>query len=92
MTSKFILKVLHRLFDRTKTITEDEESRHHEPTEFFGATACSLGMRGRSRVYSSSLTSIRDAVSGRNKPKTAPWVECPRPPVGSSDRKHSFIS
>jgi hypothetical protein len=36
--------------------------------------------------------SIRDAVSGRNKPKTAPWVECPRPPVGSSDRKHSFIS
>ena len=31
-------------------------------------------------------------VSGRNKPKTAPWMECPRPPVGSSDRKHSFIS
>jgi hypothetical protein len=27
----------------------------------------------------------------RNKPKTAPWSECPRPPVGSSDRKHSFI-
>ncbi len=46
----------------------------------------------RSPRTRSCVTSIRDAVSGRNKPKTAPWVECPRPPVGSSDRKHSFIS
>ena len=30
-------------------------------------------------------------VSGRNKPITAPWVEYPKPPVGSSDRKRSFI-
>jgi hypothetical protein len=46
----------------------------------------------RSPRTRSRITSIRDAVSGRNKPKTAPWVECLRPPVGSSDRKHSFIS
>jgi hypothetical protein len=39
-------------------------------------------MSGRSPEHSSSLTSIRDAVSGRNKPKTAPWVECPRPAPG----------
>ena len=41
-------------------------------------------------------------VSGRNKPKTAPWVECPRPAPGwlarpeaqvrELKRKHSFIS
>jgi hypothetical protein len=30
-------------------------------------------------------------VSGRNKPITAPWVECLRLPVGLPDRKHSFI-
>jgi hypothetical protein len=73
--------------------------RASEPTEFFGASPCSrpiwgevLGMRGRSRDSSSSLTSIRDAVSGRNKPKTATRSECPRPPVGLPNRKHSFIS
>ena len=37
---------------------------------------------GRSREYSRAINSICDAVSGRNKPKTAPWVECPRPAPG----------
>ena len=45
----------------------------------------------RSPRTRSCVTSIRDAVSGRNKPKTAPWSECPRPPVGLPNRKHSFI-
>ncbi len=46
----------------------------------------------RSPEHSSSLTSIRDTVSGRYKPKTAPWVECPRPAPGRLVRPGSTAS